>query len=275
MNQPAIAPIHERTRILVGDAGIARLATARVLVAGLGGVGSYAAEALARAGVGDLTLVDHDVVAGSNLNRQLVALESTLGVPKARVMAGRIRDINPGCRLNLIERFLEPDAVSELLSAGFHQVIDAIDSLSSKVELIATALGQGVPIVSSMGAGGRLDPTRVRVGDLMDTSVCPLARAVRGRLRRRGIGRGLTVVWSDEPPLAPLPPEETGRGRPRAVNGTVSYMPALFGLTLAGIVVQRILSQAGDTSRGNQSAPADGPGPAEIGSSTRPRPGTR
>ncbi len=243
MDQPAIAPLFERTRILVGDEGVARLRTARVLIAGLGGVGSFVAEALARAGVGDLTLADHAVVAPSNLNRQIVALGSTVGAPKAQVMAGRIREINPDCQLTLIECFLEPDAMPALLSASFHQVIDAIDSLSSKVELIAAAAEQGVPIVSSMGAGGRLDPTRIQVGDLMDTSVCPLARAVRGRLRRRGIGRGVTVVWSDEPSRAPLPPQETGRGRPRAVNGTVSYMPALFGLTLAGIVVQRILAQ--------------------------------
>ena len=109
------------------------------------------------------------------------------------------------------------------------------------MELIATAVGQGVPILSSMGAGGRLDPSRLHVGDLMDTRVCPLARVVRSRLRRRGVGRGVTVVWSDEPPRPPLPPEALGRGRPRAVNGTVSYLPALFGLTLAGLLVQRLL----------------------------------
>ncbi len=262
MDPPAIDPLFQRTQILVGDDGVTRLKRARVLVAGLGGVGSFAAEALARAGIGDLTLADHDVVAPSNLNRQLVALGSTLGEPKAQVMAARIRDINPGCRLTLIERFLEPDAMPGLLSMGFHQVIDAIDSLSCKVELIATALGQGVPIVSSMGAGGRLDPSRVRVGDLMDTNVCALARALRGRLRRRGIGRGVTVVWSDESPRAPLPPEDTGRGRPRAVNGTVSYLPALFGLTLAGIVVQRILAQDADPSRPVNRTP-DRSGPTE------------
>jgi len=252
----ALPPLLQRTRILVGDAGIARLQSARVLVAGLGGVGSFAAEALARAGVGDLTLADHDRVAGSNLNRQLVALESTLGLPKAEVMAGRIRDINPNCRLTLIQRFLEPDDMAPLLGLGFDQVVDAIDSLSSKVELIATAVAQGVPILSSMGAGGRLDPTRLRVGDLTDTRVCPLARVVRSRLRRRGIGRGVTVVWSDEPARAPLPPEDLGRGRPRAVNGTLSYLPALFGLTLAGIAVNRLLG----SDPGSQRRPDRGSG---------------
>lgn len=236
-----VPSLYQRTHILVGDAGIERLRSARVLVAGLGGVGSFVAEALARAGVGDLTLADHDVVSASNLNRQLVALESTLGLPKAQVMASRIRDINPECKLRLLESFLEPDAMTGVLSGGFDHVVDAIDSLSSKVELIASAVEQGIPILSSMGAGGRLDPTRVRVGDLMDTSVCPLARAVRTRVRRRGVERGVTVVWSDEAARAPLPPEDTGRGRPRAVNGTLSYMPAIFGLTLAGILVQRII----------------------------------
>lgn len=233
---------------------MARLASTRVLVAGLGGVGSFAAEALARAGVGELVLADHDLVTGSNLNRQLLALGSTLGYPKAEVMAERIRDVNPGCRVVTIQRFLTPDDMPGLLGEGFDQVVDAIDSLSSKVALIATAVVQGVPILSSMGAGGRLDPTRLRVGDLMDTRICPLAREVRGRLRRRGIGRGVTAVWSDEPPRPPLPPEDQGRGRPRAVNGTMSYLPGLFGLTLAGIAVNRLLTS--DPAEGDQRPPA-------------------
>lgn len=235
------APLSERTRILIGDAGVARLRASRVLVAGLGGVGSFVAEALARAGIGALTLVDHDRVAPSNLNRQLVALGSTIGRLKTDVMAERIADINPDCRVVALPLFLDEERMDSFLSGGFDQVVDAIDSLSSKTALIAAALRLDVPIVSSMGAGGRMDPTRVQVGDLMDTRVCPLAREVRTRLRRRGIGRGLTVVWSDETPIPPLPPEETGRGRPRAVNGTLSYMPSIFGLMLAGLVVRRLL----------------------------------
>lgn len=233
--------LYERTRILVGDAGVARLRESHVLVAGLGGVGAFAAEALARAGVGSMTLADHDRVTASNLNRQLVALGSTLGRLKTDVMAERIADINPACRLRVIEDFLAEDGMDVLLPGGFDQVVDAIDSLNSKLALIETAMRLDLPIVSSMGAGGRLDPTRVQVGDLMDTRVCPLAREVRSRLRRRGIERGLTVVWSDEPPLPPLPPEDTGRGRPRAVNGSMSYLPSMFGLMLAGIVVRRLL----------------------------------
>ena len=240
--RPGPSPLSERTHILVGDAGVARLAAARVLLVGLGGVGAYAAEALARAGIGHLTLADHDRVSPSNLNRQLVALASTLGRPKVAVMAERVADINPDCHLDLWERFLPAEEMPGLV-AGFDWVVDAIDSLNSKVALIAACLDAGIPIASSMGAGGRLDPTRIRAGDLMDSLGCPLARTVRQRLRRRGIERGILAVWSEEPPIPPLPPEPTGRGRPRAVNGTVSYLPALFGLTLAGCVVQRILAQ--------------------------------
>ncbi len=236
------AALWERTRILVGDAGVARLRDARVLLAGLGGVGSFAAEALARAGVGRLSLADHDRVAPSNLNRQLVALGSTLGRPKVEVMGERVRDINPACDLVLLDRFLPADEMADLVAEGFDHVVDAIDSLNSKVALIAACVEAGVPIASSMGAGGRLDPTRIRAGDLMDSRGCPLARNVRQRLRRRGVERGVCAVWSEEPPHRPLPPEPTGRGRPRAVNGTVSYLPALFGLTLAGLAIQRLLA---------------------------------
>jgi tRNA A37 threonylcarbamoyladenosine dehydratase len=233
----------QRTALLVGEAGVARLAQARVFVAGLGGVGSFAAEALVRAGVGELVIADFDVVAPSNLNRQLCALHSTLGQPKAEVMRQRLLDINPDCRLSVLQEFLAADALPTLVAAGgFDQVIDAIDSLSSKLALIGAAIDTGVPVVASMGAGGRLDPTAIRVGDLMDSLGCPLARKVRQQLRRRGYGRGITAVWSEEPPLPPLAPQPTGRGRPRAVNGTISYLPGLFGLTLAGVVVQRLLA---------------------------------
>ncbi|MBV5308543.1 tRNA threonylcarbamoyladenosine dehydratase [Chromatium okenii] len=235
-------PLYERTRILVGDAGIERLRSSHVLIAGLGGVGAFAAEALARAGVGALTLADHDQVAASNLNRQLVALHSTLARHKTEVMTERIADINPACQVTQIDEFLAAGEMENLLfSNHFDHIIDAIDSLNSKLALLETALQRGVPIVSSMGAGGRLDPTRVRVGDIAETRICPLAREVRQQLRRRGITAGLTVVWSDEPPLPANPPEETGRGRPRAVNGSISYLPSLFGLMLAGITVQRLL----------------------------------
>jgi tRNA A37 threonylcarbamoyladenosine dehydratase len=238
-------PLTERTRVLVGQAGVDCLAETRVFVAGLGGVGSFAAEALVRAGVGELVIADFDRVAASNLNRQLCALHSTLGRPKAEVVQARLLDINPDCRVTLIQEFLAAEMLPALVAeGGFDHVVDAIDSLSSKLALLAAALEAAVPVVSSMGAGGRLDPAGIRIGDLMDSGGCPLARKVRRQLRRRGYGRGITAVWSEEPPQPPLPPEPTGRGRPRAVNGTISYLPGLFGLTMAGVVVQRRLQTA-------------------------------
>ena len=238
----SLPDLFERTHILLGDDGIERLRGARIFLAGLGGVGSFAAEALARAGVGRLTLVDHDVVAASNINRQLPALCSTVGRKKADVIAERIRDINPGCELTLIDRFLQVEDMPQVLGDGFDYVVDAIDSLNSKVGLVVTAYEMGLPVASSMGAGGKLDPTCIRVGDVMDTDICALARHMRKRLKKRGVGRGVLAVWSTEPGRPPLPPQPTGHGRDRAVNGTISYMPALFGLTLAGSVIQRLLA---------------------------------
>lgn len=237
-------PLFERTHILIGDEGIARLQQAHVFLAGLGGVGSFTAEALARMGVGKMTLVDHDVVSGSNMNRQLVALSSTVDVLKADVMANRIKDINPDCQLTLITDFLTPDSIPQILAQGYDVVIDAIDSLSSKSALLETAWQNDMTVFASMGAGGKLDPTQVRTGDLMDTTMCKLAKHLRSQLRKRGVGRGIQTVYSLESPLPPLPPEPVSRGRARAVNGTVSYMPSIFGLTLAGMVINHIVGDA-------------------------------
>ena len=237
-------PLFERSHILIGDEGIKRLQSAHIFVAGIGGVGSFTAEALARMGVGQLTLVDHDVVSASNMNRQLVALQSTIGIPKAEVMTARIKDINPDCQVNIIAEFLTPNSIPGILNQDFDVVIDAIDSMSSKTALIETAWRNKMATFASMGAGGKLDPTQVRTDDLMDTSMCKLAKQLRGHLRRRGVGRGIQTVYSVESPLPPLPPEAVGRGRPRAVNGTVSYMPSIFGLTLAGMVINHIIGDA-------------------------------
>ncbi len=234
-------PQFERTEILIGEAGLARLADTHIFLAGLGGVGSWCAEALARAGVGRLTLVDMDVVAASNINRQLPATLSTVGAFKTEVMAARIRDINPECRLNVLTEFITPANVAELLPGDADWVVDCIDSLSCKVALIAEAVGRGLPVAASMGAGNKLDATRVRVSDISKTLVDPLAREVRTRLKRRGIRKGVLCVWSDEPGRPPRPPAPTAHGRPRAVNGTISYLPPLFGLMLAGAVIQRRL----------------------------------
>ena len=239
-----LSPIFERSHILIGDDGIARLQSSHVLIAGIGGVGSYAAEALARLGVGQLTLVDHDVVSRSNINRQLIALESTIDRQKTAVMAERIQDINPNCQVTILNDFLSPDTIPVLLAQPFDVVADAIDSMSSKTSLLETAWRQELPIFSSMGAGGKLDPSQIRTGDLMDTTICKLAKQLRRHVKRRGVGKGIQAVYSVEPAIPALPPEAVERGRARAVNGTVSYMPSLFGLTLAGLVANHIIGDA-------------------------------
>jgi tRNA A37 threonylcarbamoyladenosine dehydratase len=234
----------ERAEILIGAAGLEKLAGKHVFLAGLGGVGSWCAEMLARAGIGRLTLVDMDVVATSNINRQLPALLSTVGQRKADVMAARIRDINPACRLTLLTDFLTPENIPDLLPTDADYVIDCIDSLNCKVALIVTARERGLAVAASMGAGNKLDVTRVKVSDISQTEVDTLARIVRKRLRKRGVETGVLCVWTDEPGATPRPPEEVSHGRARAVNGTISYMPPLFGMMLAGAVVKQLLADA-------------------------------
>ncbi len=242
--QADTSPQFERTRILLTPAEMARLSHAHVLVAGLGGVGSYCAEALARAGIGKLTIIDHDVVGASNINRQLPALLSTVGQSKAELMAARIRDINPACELEVIREFLTPENVIDLVPADVDYVIDCIDSLNCKVALVATSVERGLRVASSMGAGNKLDPSRIRLADISATNQCPLASVMRKRLRKLGINKGVLTVFTDEPGRRPLPPQPvTGSGRARAVNGTVSYMPPLFGLMLAGAVLQQLIAE--------------------------------
>ncbi len=237
-------PQFERTRILLNNTELARLTHAHVLVAGLGGVGSYCAEALARAGVGKLTIIDHDVVAVSNINRQLPALLSTVGQSKADLMAARIHDINPACELIVIREFITPENVIDLVPADVDYVIDCIDSLNCKVALVATSFERGLRVASSMGAGNKLDPSRIRLADISLTCLCPLASIMRKRLRKRGIASGVLTVFTNEPGRAPLAPQPVeGHGRARAVNGTISYMPPLFGLMLAGAVVQALVAE--------------------------------
>lgn len=237
-----VPPQFERTQILIGDAGLECLASKHVVVAGLGGVGSYCAEALARAGIGRLTIIDHDVVAISNINRQLPALLSSVDQPKVELMAARIRDINPACSLRSQREFIVPESVASQIPADADYVIDCIDSLNCKTALVEHCVKIGIPVASSMGAGNRLDPSRIKLADLSKTHGCPLAAMMRKRLKRRGITKGVLTVFTDEPPRPPRPPEPvSGRGRPRAVNGTISYMPPLFGLMLAGEVIRQLL----------------------------------
>lgn len=230
-----------RTRLLVGDEAVARLQASHVFLAGVGGVGGHVAEALARAGIGRITLIDMDQVALSNLNRQMVALRSTIGLSKAEVMRDRILLINPDCRVHVLSQMVCHDAPELLQQINPDYVVDAIDSVNCKVALLLAAQQQSIPTFSSMGAGRRLDVRAVRVCDLMQTSGCALARVVRQRLRKAGVGKGITVVTSDELPRAAGPLEPAGEGRMRAVNGTVSYMPALFGTLLAGELLRNLV----------------------------------
>lgn len=237
-----------RTEQLVGPEAYARLKAARVAVCGLGGVGSFAAEALVRAGVGHLRVIDHDVVNPSNLNRQLLALRSTLGRPKAEVATERLLDINPDCIIDARRAFINGDSVADLLEPPLDLVVDAIDSVNAKTALLQAAVERGIPTVSSMGAGGRQDGSRILVGDLSETEVCPLAYMMRKRLRRRGITTGIRCVYSTEPCRNDLLPDpidveaHDGPGRKRTPLGTLSYMPALFGLRIAEEVIRQILS---------------------------------
>ena len=229
-----------RTELLLGNEGMARLRNARVLVVGLGGVGAYAAEQLCRAGVGAMTIVDGDRVEPTNKNRQLPALDSTLGQPKAETLASRFRDINPDLRLRMVNDFIrEEDAETLLASGPYDYVVDAIDTLGPKTALLAACVRAGVPVVSSMGAGGRMDPSQVRAADISQTHDCAVARAVRCRLRRLGITRGFTAVFSPEPvPPAAISPCEGG-GK-KSVVGTISYIPPVFGCHCAAVVIRSL-----------------------------------
>jgi len=238
----------QRLELLVGLEGRARLAAASVAVFGLGGVGSYAVEGLVRGGVGRLTLVDFDRVDITNLNRQVHAVEATVGKPKALVMAERCRAIYPQVEVEPVQDFFSADTAETLLAERYDFVLDCIDQVTAKLLLLELCSKRGLPVIASMGAANKLDPTQIRVADLADTHKCRLARIVRKELRRRGIERGISVVYSTEE-FRPL-----GGGRRegdidhyqqrRAPLGSSSVIPPLFGLTMAGEVLRRLLGEA-------------------------------
>ncbi len=232
----------QRTELLLGSDRVERLRNARVLVVGLGGVGAYAAEMIARAGVGTLTIADADAVSESNINRQLPALHSTVGEPKAEVMARRLLDINPELRLTVAQRYIRDEETETLLDGGFDYVVDAIDTLSPKSGLIRSCLERGIPVVSSMGAGAKTDPTRVRIEDIARSHHCPLAHMLRKRLHKTGIRTGFYVVFSDEPVRegSMVLCEETNK---KSNVGTISYMPAVFGCHCASVVIRGLIGE--------------------------------
>jgi len=236
-----IMDFSERTELLTGAEGIARLKAAKVLVVGTGGVGAYAAEMVCRAGIGAITIVDSDTVKLSNINRQLPALHSNVGRYKVDILADRFRDINPDAQVNAICEFLDESNIERILSGGYDYVIDAIDSIAPKIALIKYCLGNKIPVVSSMGAGGRLDPSKVQIADISKTYQCALARTVRDRLKKEKIYNGLTVVFSSEPVRKESVVEVTDERNKRSTTGTISYIPALFGCYLSSVVVRNIV----------------------------------
>lgn len=250
-----------RTQRLLGPEAVRKLMAARITVVGLGAVGSYATEALARGGAGHLRLVDFDVVRESNINRQLYALTSTLGRPKAEVALDRVKDINPQCEVDTRIVFFDRQTAPDILAARPDVVVDAIDSTGPKLDLIAAAVANGIPIVSSMGAATRIDPFAIRVGDISETRHCPLARYLRKHLKHRGISTGVRCVYSIElarkrghgsntaqtdgeisPEGEPQEADEYVRGRARSPLGSVSYLTGMFGLIVAKEAMDIVLN---------------------------------
>lgn len=233
----------ERTTLLLGEQKLERLRCANVLVVGLGGVGAYAAEMIARAGVGRMTIADADTVSESNINRQLIALHSTIGRSKVELVAERLRDINPSIKLHTMEQFIKDEATYTLLDAArYDYVVDAIDTLSPKLALIAASLERGYPLVSSMGAGAKTDPTLMEIKDISKTHHCPLAHMLRKRLHKIGIRKGFRAVFSPEPIRegAMILCEEQNK---KSNMGTISYLPALFGIGCASVVIRDLLGE--------------------------------
>jgi len=229
-----------RTEMLIGKEKLVELNLSNVLVVGLGGVGSWAAEMICRAGVGSMTIVDGDTVHPSNRNRQLPALKSTEGKQKTDVMAARLKDINPDIKLTVISEYLRDERMVEILDRGFDFVVDAIDTLSPKIFLIYHSMQRKYPLVSSMGAGGKFDPSSITVSDISKTTNCSLARILRKRLHRLGIREGFTSVYSPEEIDKRKVVPTSGEVNKASVVGTLSYMPAAFGIACASVVIREL-----------------------------------
>lgn len=231
-----------RTELLIGNDNVQKLSAAHVLVLGMGGVGSFAAEFIARSGVGKMTIVDGDIIDPSNRNRQLPALATNHGQSKVAIMAERLKAINPELVLTVIDQFIRPEAIEALLDTDADYVIDAIDSLTPKLTCIKTAYQKGIRIVSSMGAGGKLDPTLLKVSDISKTYNCPFAQQIRKQLRMDGIKHGVKVVFSTELPDKNSIMHTDGSNFKKSAYGTISYLPATFGATVASVVIRDLIS---------------------------------
>ncbi|MFI3226458.1 MAG: tRNA threonylcarbamoyladenosine dehydratase [Clostridia bacterium] len=228
-----------RTEMLLGSDALLKLKNAHILVIGLGGVGSFSVEALARTGIGSLTLCDHDTIAVSNINRQLCALHSTVGKFKADVLNDRALDINPDLKIRVIREYYTAENRDEILDIKYDYIIDAIDSVTSKLDLIKTAHERNIPIISAMGTGNKLDPSKFEICDISKTSVCPLARVMRRELKNRKIYKH-TVLFSKEIPLKPTQLDDIPQGKGN-VPGSISFVPSTAGLMLAGYVIKQLI----------------------------------
>lgn len=231
-----------RTELIVGRQGLEKLSQSHVLVVGLGGVGSFVAEFLVRNGIGKLTIIDGDIVDPTNRNRQLPALFTTHGLKKVELMRERLLAINPELIIQSIDSFILPERVQQLLDGNtFDYIVDAIDSVTPKITFLEKAVQYNIPIVSSMGAGGRIDPTQIKIADIGDTYNCPFAQQVRKMLKKKGFYNGITCVFSSEQPLASSLVMTDGSNYKKSAYGTMSYMPASFGVTCASIVIRSLL----------------------------------
>lgn len=227
-----------RTELLLGEEGVKILSDSRVAVFGVGGVGGFAIEALARSGVGTLDIIDNDQVCESNLNRQIIALHSTIGRNKTDVMKERIADINPDIRVNVHQCFYLPENADSFDFTQYDYIIDAIDTVAGKIQLVMQAQAAGTPIISCMGAGNKLDPARFEVSDIYKTSVCPLAKVMRKELKARGV-KSLKVVYSREEAMKPV--QTIAEGKRRAIPGSIAFVPSVAGLILAGEVIKDLV----------------------------------
>ncbi|HBA96767.1 MAG TPA: tRNA threonylcarbamoyladenosine dehydratase [Lachnospiraceae bacterium] len=230
-----------RTELLLGSSAIKKLASARVAIFGIGGVGGYVAEALARSGIGEFDLIDSDTVSITNINRQIIATTKTIGLYKVDVMKERILDINPDAQVHTYKCFFLPGSKSQFPFEKYSYIVDAVDTVAAKIGIIMKAKEYGIQVISSMGAGNKLDASQFKVADIYDTKVCPLAKVMRRELKKRGI-QDLKVVYSEEVPLTPGTPEGTdgdGKGKEnRPVPGSVAFVPSVAGLIIAGEVVK-------------------------------------
>jgi len=231
-----------RTELLIGPEKVKLLNQAHVLVAGLGGVGAYAAENLCRAGIGRMTIVDGDAVMPSNRNRQLLALKSTEGNRKAELMAKRLKDINPELELRIVDEYLKDEKVEAICEGDYDYVVDAIDTLSPKVFLIRACMKRGLKVVSSMGAGGKVKPELVQIADIADSHTCRLAHYIRKRLQKLGVRSGFKVVFSPEPVIEGSMVKVEGEQNKKSMVGTISYMPAIFGCMMSSVVIRDLIN---------------------------------